>query len=142
MRNHDVSSLKALIRSLLRSLSLMSRMNWLFTIPLNTPCCLTSLPAHFRALRPARRDRSLSGFERWWPSGARARKDRMANRAEIRARVREQVGGPGGFCELVVEDVLGHRLPVFKNRKRSLRELLASTADREAGSRRTARPSR
>lgn len=55
----------------------------------------------------------------------------MSSRAEIRARVRDQVSGPGGFCELVREDVLGHSLLVFKNRKRSLRELLASTTDRE-----------
>lgn len=55
----------------------------------------------------------------------------MPSRAEIRARVREQVSGPGGFCELVREDVLGHQLPVFKNRKRSLRDLLASTVDRD-----------
>ncbi|MFO0689590.1 MAG: class I adenylate-forming enzyme family protein [Myxococcota bacterium] len=33
--------------------------------------------------------------------------------------------GPGGPFELVHEDVNGHRLPVFKNRFRSLRDLLA-----------------
>jgi len=55
----------------------------------------------------------------------------MANRAAIRAKVREQVAGPGGFCELTREEVLGAQLEVFKNRKRSLRELLEETADRE-----------
>ena len=52
------------------------------------------------------------------------------DRTALRAQLREQVSGPGGFCELVVEDVRGLQLPVFKNRKRSLRELLASTEER------------
>ena len=42
--------------------------------------------------------------------------------------------GPGGYFELVEEDILGHRFEVFTNRHKSLRELLLSTdqfADRE-----------
>ena len=35
---------------------------------------------------------------------------------------------PGGPFEVVVEDVLGEAMPVFKHRKRSLRELLAGSA--------------
>jgi acyl-CoA synthetase (AMP-forming)/AMP-acid ligase II len=35
---------------------------------------------------------------------------------------------PGGPFEMVEEDVLGERMAVFKNRKRSLRELLAGSA--------------
>jgi acyl-CoA synthetase (AMP-forming)/AMP-acid ligase II len=49
---------------------------------------------------------------------------------EINARLT----GPGGLFEIVEEDVLGERLPVFKNRRRSLREILAASAahgDRE-----------
>jgi len=48
----------------------------------------------------------------------------MADLAAIEARLT----GPGGPFELVVEDVLGARMPVFKNRMRSLRELLAASA--------------
>ncbi len=36
--------------------------------------------------------------------------------------------GPGGPFEIVVEDVLGTRMPVFKNRLRSLRALLEQSA--------------
>ncbi len=39
-----------------------------------------------------------------------------------------QLTGPGGPFEIVQEDVLGERMGVFKNRKRSLRELLAGSA--------------
>ena len=42
----------------------------------------------------------------------------------LRDEVREQLTGPGGPFEIVEEDVLGERVPVFKNRLRSLRELL------------------
>lgn len=55
----------------------------------------------------------------------------QSNRTSIRARVREQAEGPGGLCELVREPVLGQQLPVFKNRKRSLRELLEESAGRD-----------
>ncbi len=39
-----------------------------------------------------------------------------------------QLTGPGAPFEIVQEDVLGERMAVFKNRKRSLRELLADSA--------------
>ena len=39
-----------------------------------------------------------------------------------------KVYGPGAPFELVDEEVLGERLPVFKNRPRSLREMLARSA--------------
>ena len=45
---------------------------------------------------------------------------------EIRARLT----GTGGPFELVFEDVLGERMQVFKNRQRSLREILAGSAAR------------
>jgi acyl-CoA synthetase (AMP-forming)/AMP-acid ligase II len=48
----------------------------------------------------------------------------MSAREELRARLT----GPGGMFEIVEETVLGERLPVFKNRPRSLRELLAQSA--------------
>ncbi len=54
-----------------------------------------------------------------------------SNRAAIRARVREEQIGPGGLCELAREEVRGHGLEVFKNRRRSLRELLAETEARD-----------
>ena len=44
----------------------------------------------------------------------------MADLAAIEARLT----GPGGPFEIAVEDVLGARMPVFKNRLRSLRSLL------------------
>lgn len=43
---------------------------------------------------------------------------------EIEARLT----GPGGPFEIAQEDVLGERMPVFRSRKRSLRELLAASA--------------
>jgi acyl-CoA synthetase (AMP-forming)/AMP-acid ligase II len=48
----------------------------------------------------------------------------MTAREELRARLT----GPGGMFEIVEETVLGERLPVFKNRPRALRELLAQSA--------------
>jgi acyl-CoA synthetase (AMP-forming)/AMP-acid ligase II len=48
--------------------------------------------------------------------------------AEIRAGVRAKLTGPGGPFEIVEEEVLGERMRVFKNRARSLRELLAASA--------------
>lgn len=51
-----------------------------------------------------------------------------ADRTAIRQRIRSQITGPGGFCELAREDVRGNSLNVFKNRKRSLREMLAASA--------------
>ncbi|MCP5056441.1 MAG: acyl--CoA ligase [bacterium] len=38
--------------------------------------------------------------------------------------VQAQLTGPGGYFEISVEEVLGEKLPVFKNRARSLREML------------------
>ncbi|MBW2242951.1 MAG: acyl--CoA ligase [Deltaproteobacteria bacterium] len=38
--------------------------------------------------------------------------------------VQAQLTGLGGYFEIVVEEVLGEKLPVFKNRARSLREML------------------
>jgi acyl-CoA synthetase (AMP-forming)/AMP-acid ligase II len=46
----------------------------------------------------------------------------------IRQGVRAKLTGPGGPFEIVHEDVLGERMPVFKSRARSLRELLRSSA--------------
>jgi acyl-CoA synthetase (AMP-forming)/AMP-acid ligase II len=48
----------------------------------------------------------------------------MSAREELRARLT----GPGGMFEIVEETVLGERMQVFKNRPRSLRELLAQSA--------------
>ncbi|MDP9133851.1 MAG: acyl--CoA ligase [Actinomycetota bacterium] len=48
----------------------------------------------------------------------------MTAREELRARLT----GPGGFFEIVEETVLGERMRVFKNRPRSLREVLAQSA--------------
>lgn len=42
--------------------------------------------------------------------------------------VRAQLTGPGAPFEITEEEVLGEKLPVFKNRARSLRELLQGTA--------------
>ena len=42
----------------------------------------------------------------------------------LRDEIREQLMGSGGPFEIVQEDVMGERMPVFKNRLRSLRELL------------------
>ncbi len=48
--------------------------------------------------------------------------------AQIRLGVRAKLTGPGGPFEIVEEDVLGERMRVFKNRARSLRDLLRSSA--------------
>ncbi len=45
---------------------------------------------------------------------------------EIRAQVRAELTGPGGPFEVVVEDVLGEMMPVFKHRTRSMRQWVAS----------------
>lgn len=44
---------------------------------------------------------------------------------DIRAQVRGELTGPGGFFETSHHDVLGETLEVFSNRKRSLRDLVA-----------------
>jgi acyl-CoA synthetase (AMP-forming)/AMP-acid ligase II len=44
----------------------------------------------------------------------------------------ESLTGPGAAFEIAEEDVLGERMPVFKNRPRSLRELLVESAGRGA----------
>jgi acyl-CoA synthetase (AMP-forming)/AMP-acid ligase II len=44
--------------------------------------------------------------------------------AQIRAAVRAKLTGPGGPFEIVEESVLGERVRVFKQRARSLREML------------------
>ena len=49
----------------------------------------------------------------------------MTPKEEIRA----QLTGPGGPFEIIEEDVRGVRLPVFKERLRSLRDLLAQSAN-------------
>lgn len=41
--------------------------------------------------------------------------------------VQNQLTGPGGFFEITVEDVLGEKVQVFKNRAHSLRELLQNS---------------
>ncbi len=46
----------------------------------------------------------------------------------LREEIRQQLIGPGGPFEMVEEEVLGERLPVFKNRQANLRELLAESA--------------
>ena len=48
----------------------------------------------------------------------------MTPQEEIRA----QLTGPGGPFEIVEEEVRGVRLPVFKERLRSLRDLLAQSS--------------
>jgi acyl-CoA synthetase (AMP-forming)/AMP-acid ligase II len=45
----------------------------------------------------------------------------------IRDEVRERLSGPGGFFEMVEEDVLGERMRVFKNRPLSLRDVLEAS---------------
>jgi acyl-CoA synthetase (AMP-forming)/AMP-acid ligase II len=47
---------------------------------------------------------------------------------DVRARALEEVTAPGAPFEVVVEDVRGVPLPVFAQRQRSLREMLASSA--------------
>ena len=42
--------------------------------------------------------------------------------------IEAQLTGPGAPFEIVEEEVRGERMRVFKNRKRSLRELLADSA--------------
>ena len=44
------------------------------------------------------------------------------------AEIEAQLTSPGGPFEVVEEEVLGERMAVFKNRRRSLRELLADSA--------------
>jgi len=54
--------------------------------------------------------------------------------AQIRLDVRAKLTGPGGPFEIAEEDVLGERMRVFKNRARSLRDLLRGSvahADKE-----------
>jgi long-chain acyl-CoA synthetase len=46
------------------------------------------------------------------------------------AEIRDQLTGPGGMFELVTEDVLGRPLPVYKQRMRSLREILEAAMAR------------
>ncbi|HEU4429752.1 MAG TPA: class I adenylate-forming enzyme family protein, partial [Myxococcota bacterium] len=48
--------------------------------------------------------------------------------AQIRAAVRSKLTGPGGPFEIVEETVLGERMRVFKQRARSLRDLLRASA--------------
>jgi long-chain acyl-CoA synthetase len=47
---------------------------------------------------------------------------------DIADSIEARLIGPGGIFEVVEEDVLGERMRVFRDRKRSLRELLESTA--------------
>lgn len=49
---------------------------------------------------------------------------------QTREEIRLELTGPGGPFEIVGEDVLGEPMQVFKNRPRSLRELLSMTAAR------------
>lgn len=42
--------------------------------------------------------------------------------------IQAQLTGPGAPFEIALEEVLGERMPVFKNRMRSLREMLAASA--------------
>lgn len=44
-------------------------------------------------------------------------------------RVEAQLTGPGGYFEVVEEDVLGERMSVMKNRTRSMRELLTNSVN-------------
>ena len=44
-------------------------------------------------------------------------------------RVEAELTGPGGFFEVVEEDVLGERMSVVKNRTRSLRDLLVNSVN-------------
>ncbi len=47
---------------------------------------------------------------------------------DLRDEIRQQLTGPGGPFELGLEDVHGEAMEVFKNRKRSVRELLQESA--------------
>ncbi|MCU0272507.1 MAG: AMP-binding protein [Acidimicrobiales bacterium] len=49
---------------------------------------------------------------------------------EIHLAALAAVTGPGSPLEVVIEDVLGTPLPVFRHRQRSLREMLADAAER------------
>ncbi len=51
--------------------------------------------------------------------------------ADPRARAYAEVTGPGSPFEVVEEDVLGERFPVFRQRQRSLRELLVTATERQ-----------
>jgi len=57
-------------------------------------------------------------------NGTSAKEHGATEEEQIHARIRAQLTGPGGPFEIVHEDVLGERMPVFKNRLRCLRELL------------------
>jgi len=46
----------------------------------------------------------------------------------LRDEIIEQLTGPGGPFEIVEEEVLGERLPILKNRPRSLREMVETSA--------------
>ena len=48
---------------------------------------------------------------------------------DIVKKVEQEMVGPGGVFEMVPEPVLGVTMPVFKNRQKSLREVLASSAN-------------
>jgi long-chain acyl-CoA synthetase len=50
---------------------------------------------------------------------------------DLRARAHAEVTGPGSPFEVVEEEVLGERLPVFRQRPRSLRELLVTSTERQ-----------
>src|SRR5699024_3214686 len=54
--------------------------------------------------------------------------ERTAMVATTKQEAFAQVTGPGGPMPVQIEDVRGHRLPVFANRARSLREVLAASA--------------
>ena len=43
--------------------------------------------------------------------------------------IEAELTGPGGAFEIVVEEVLGERIKVFKNRNRSLREIVENSAN-------------
>lgn len=47
----------------------------------------------------------------------------------IRTDVIQELTGPGGMFELTTEEVLGHPAEVFTNRMRSLKEMVANTAN-------------
>ena len=51
------------------------------------------------------------------------------HQVEPEKQSRASLTGPGGPFEIVEEEVLGARVPVFKHRLRSLREMLARSAD-------------
>jgi long-chain acyl-CoA synthetase len=55
----------------------------------------------------------------------------MADTAQDTASILEQLTGPGGAFEIVVEDVLGAPTQVYRQRMRSLRELMLQNAARD-----------